>query len=115
MFTYKKVSTPLLLLYLLNYPTLFYCHFPDLLLSAGRGGLKVGSASKYNWLDVKKCYFYLLVLIFSVNLRYTSKTSAFGCWPNTLVLSTMKIIILIIVEFVSLPLGPAGRVHNWSG
>jgi len=35
-----QVSTPLLLLYLLNYPTLFYCHFPDLLLSAGRGGIK---------------------------------------------------------------------------
>ena len=31
-----KVSTPLLVLRLTSLPTLFYCHFPDLLLSQGR-------------------------------------------------------------------------------
>jgi len=35
-----QVSTPLLVLYMFDFPTLFYCHFPDLLLSSGRGGIK---------------------------------------------------------------------------
>lgn len=40
-----QVSTPLLLLHILNFPTLFYCHFPDLLLSSGRTGFK----GLYRW------------------------------------------------------------------
>jgi hypothetical protein len=31
-----QVSTPLLILGMTSLPTLFYCHFPDLLLSQGR-------------------------------------------------------------------------------
>lgn len=46
-----QVSTPLLLLYLLDYPSLFYCHFPDLLLSSGRGGLKGLYRYPLDWLE----------------------------------------------------------------
>lgn len=35
-----QVSTPLFILYLFDYPSLFYCHFPDLLLSSSGGVLK---------------------------------------------------------------------------
>lgn len=46
-----QVSTPLLLLRLLSYPSLFYCHFPDLLLSAGRGGLKGLYRYPLDWME----------------------------------------------------------------
>jgi len=46
-----QVSTPLLLLRFFGYPTLFYCHFPDLLLSAGRGGLKAVYRYPLDWLE----------------------------------------------------------------
>jgi alpha-1,3/alpha-1,6-mannosyltransferase len=46
-----QVSTPLLLLCMFNYPTLFYCHFPDLLLSQGRTGLKALYRYPLDWLE----------------------------------------------------------------
>jgi len=46
-----QVSTPLLLLCMFNYPTLFYCHFPDLLLSQGRSGLKGLYRYPLDWLE----------------------------------------------------------------
>jgi len=46
-----QVSTPLILLSMFNYPTLFYCHFPDLLLSKGRSGLKGIYRYPLDWLE----------------------------------------------------------------
>jgi len=46
-----QVSTPLLLLNIFNYPSLFYCHFPDLLLSAGRSGLKGLYRYPLDWME----------------------------------------------------------------
>jgi len=46
-----QVSTPLLLLKPFNYPTLFYCHFPDLLLSQGRSGIKALYRYPLDWLE----------------------------------------------------------------
>jgi len=44
-----QVSTPLLLLS--GHPTIFYCHYPDLLLSTGRSGLKSLYRVPLDWLE----------------------------------------------------------------
>lgn len=46
-----QVSTPLLLLRMLGLPTIFYCHYPDLLLSPGRSGLKRLYRAPLDWLE----------------------------------------------------------------
>jgi len=46
-----QVSTPLLLLRLMGFPTIFYCHYPDLLLSYGRSGLKKLYRLPLDWLE----------------------------------------------------------------
>jgi len=46
-----QVSTPLLLLRLLGFPTIFYCHFPDLLLSPRGGLLKRLYRAPLDWLE----------------------------------------------------------------
>eukprot|EP00088_Acartia_fossae_P016935 TRINITY_DN1954_c0_g1_i4.p1 TRINITY_DN1954_c0_g1~~TRINITY_DN1954_c0_g1_i4.p1 ORF type:complete len:430 (-),score=71.82 TRINITY_DN1954_c0_g1_i4:352-1641(-) len=46
-----QVSTPLMLLCMFNYPTLFYCHFPDLLLSQNRSFIKSIYRFPLDWLE----------------------------------------------------------------
>jgi alpha-1,3/alpha-1,6-mannosyltransferase len=46
-----QVSTPLPLLFFLDYPTLFYCHFPDLLLTSGRTGFKALYRYPLDWFE----------------------------------------------------------------
>jgi len=46
-----QVSSPLLLLRLLGLPTIFYCHYPDLLLSPNRRGLKRLYRAPIDWLE----------------------------------------------------------------
>jgi len=46
-----QVSTPLLLLALSGHPTVFYCHYPDLLLSTGRTWLKTLYRAPLDWLE----------------------------------------------------------------
>jgi len=46
-----QVSSPLLLTWLVSKPSLFYCHFPDLLLSPNRSGLKVLYRAPLDWLE----------------------------------------------------------------
>lgn len=46
-----QVSTPLLLLRLLGFPTIFYCHYPDLLLSPKGNLLKRLYRAPLNWLE----------------------------------------------------------------
>ena len=46
-----QVSTPLPLLRAAGFPTLFYCHYPDLLLSTGRSLLKSLYRAPLDWLE----------------------------------------------------------------
>jgi len=46
-----QVSTPLPLLRAAGFPTLFYCHYPDLLLSTGRSLLKSIYRAPLDWLE----------------------------------------------------------------
>lgn len=46
-----QVSTPLPLLRAAGFPTLFYCHYPDLLLSTGRSLLKSLYRAPLDWME----------------------------------------------------------------
>lgn len=46
-----QVSTPLLLLKIMGFPTIFYCHYPDMLLSTNRIGLKHFYRLPLDWLE----------------------------------------------------------------
>ena len=46
-----QVSTPLPLLRAAGFPTLFYCHYPDLLLSTGRSLIKSMYRAPLDWLE----------------------------------------------------------------
>ena len=61
----------------MDYPTLFYCHFPDLLLTSGRTGLKVRQGYIFYWPPLfKHLYFWssLLLTIYVMRLQWGPKT-----------------------------------------
>ena len=76
-----QVATPLPLLRLAGYPTVFYCHYPDLLLTAGRTGLKRLYRAPMDWLEEVTTGTASMVLVnskFTGQVDYRKKVSTFG-------------------------------------
>jgi len=65
-----QVSSPLPLLRFWGFPTLFYCHYPDMLLTSGRTGLKALYRAPMDWLEEVTTGTAKIVL---VNSKFTSQ------------------------------------------